>query len=170
MFFCFYFILIYFWEAQFYAKYAPTIGVDYGVKEVVLPASATRSAAETVALDFWDLSGHPDFYEVRNEFYRQAQAVLLVYDVQSRRSFDACGAWLEELRLFAGNGNAATNIRWFLVANKRDAQTRRVSERDGRAWAAAHSMQYFETSAFTGDRVADLFHAACDAVLLLTSS
>lgn len=32
-------------------------------------------------LNFWDMSGHPEFFEVRNEFYRDADGILLVLDV-----------------------------------------------------------------------------------------
>lgn len=28
-----------------------------------------------VKVNFWDLSGHADFFEVRNEFYKDAQGV-----------------------------------------------------------------------------------------------
>ncbi len=45
-----------------------TIGVDFGVKQVVLDGHELR-------INFWDLSGHPQFFEVRNEFYKDAQGV-----------------------------------------------------------------------------------------------
>ena len=41
-----------------------------------------------VKVNFWDLSGHPEFYDVRNEFYKDTQGCLLVYDVTARRSFE----------------------------------------------------------------------------------
>jgi GTPase SAR1 family protein len=33
---------------------------------------------------------------VRNEFYRDTQGALLVFDVGSRASFESLGRWLEE--------------------------------------------------------------------------
>ena len=53
---------------QFVSKYVSTIGVDYGVKPVTV-------RGQTVKVNFWDLSGHPEFLHVRNEFYRDAQGV-----------------------------------------------------------------------------------------------
>ena len=41
----------------------------------------------------WDLSGHEEFLEVRNEFYRESQVLLLVFDVATRRSFDSLDMW-----------------------------------------------------------------------------
>lgn len=53
---------------QFEPRYISTIGVDYGVKQLSL-------FNREVKVHFWDLSGHPDFVEVRNEFYRDTHAV-----------------------------------------------------------------------------------------------
>jgi GTPase SAR1 family protein len=40
--------------------------------------------------------------QVRNEFYRDAQACLLVYDVTNRPSFEALGRWLDEAQQHGG--------------------------------------------------------------------
>lgn len=53
---------------QFVSKYISTIGIDYGVKPVTVNG-------ESVRINFWDLSGHPDFFEIRNEFYKDSQGV-----------------------------------------------------------------------------------------------
>jgi hypothetical protein len=51
---------------KFVSKYISTIGIDYGVKPV-------RIADNDVRVNFWDLSGQPEFLEVRNEFYKDTQ-------------------------------------------------------------------------------------------------
>lgn len=50
------------------SKYISTIGIDYGVKPVTINGQSVR-------INFWDLSGHPDFFEIRNEFYKDSQGV-----------------------------------------------------------------------------------------------
>ena len=55
-------------KLQFVAKYISTIGVDYGVKKVLINS-------KEVKVNFWDLAGHAEFYEVRNEFYKDTQGV-----------------------------------------------------------------------------------------------
>lgn len=50
------------------SKYISTIGIDYGVKPVTVNGQSVR-------INFWDLSGHPDFFEIRNEFYKDSQGV-----------------------------------------------------------------------------------------------
>ncbi len=59
---------------QFVSKYISTIGVDYGVKGIVL-------AGEEVKVNFWDLAGSKEYLEVRNEFYKDTQGCLLVCDI-----------------------------------------------------------------------------------------
>ena len=49
-----------------------------------------------VKANFWDLAGAAEYFEVRNEFYRDAQGALLVFDVGNRSSFEALDAWVEE--------------------------------------------------------------------------
>ena len=53
---------------QFVTRYISTIGIDFGVKAVTIDG-------QTVKVNFWDLSGHPEFFEVRNEFYKDTQGV-----------------------------------------------------------------------------------------------
>ncbi|MNE93714.1 Ras family protein [compost metagenome] len=59
-------------EEKFVNRYVGTIGVDFGVKRVVIDNHEMR-------VNFWDLSGHPEFFEVRNEFYKDTQGVCLIY-------------------------------------------------------------------------------------------
>ena len=67
-------------EERFISKYIRTVGVDYGVKPV-------SWMGKDVRVNFWDLSGNDAFYEIRNEFYKDTNGVLLVFDVTNRASF-----------------------------------------------------------------------------------
>jgi len=132
-------------EQRFVSKYIATIGVDFGVRSVNI-------GGVEVKVNFWDLSGHPEFFDVRNEFYRDAQGALLVYDVSSRRSFEALDGWLKEAAKYG-----AKDIKVVVCANKVDSKKRAVSQKDGQAWAAAKGFRYFETSASSGENVDDAF-------------
>lgn len=44
----------------------------------------------------WDMSGHSDYVEVRNELFVDTQACLMVYDVTNRSSFENLEYWLAE--------------------------------------------------------------------------
>merc|ERR1712196_267583 len=78
-------------------------------------------------VNFWDLAGAPEFFEVRNEFYKDTQGAILVYDVSKKTSFVALGEWLKELHKFAGK----KKIEVVVCANKTDLSKRTVSEKEG---------------------------------------
>jgi len=87
------------------------------------------------------MAGHPFFYEVsvrrcnaaccqqvepltlsdfqvRNEFYKDSQGVLLVYDVGLRESFDALDSWLGEMKQEMGSQANMDSIVFVVCANK----------------------------------------------------
>lgn len=110
-------------EGRFVAKYIPTIGIDYGVKRVDIQpglvqryraasstSGGTSSSAQshsngassatppaTVRVNFWDVAGGAESFEIRNEFYGAAQGVVFVYDVRNADSFAALNDWWDEL-------------------------------------------------------------------------
>ena len=56
--------------------------MDYGFK-------LTHSGDFELRVHLWDLSGAPEYVDVRNELYLQTDAVFLVFDVNNRQSFDS---------------------------------------------------------------------------------
>lgn len=131
--------------AQFVSRYISTIGVDFGVKPVEVEG-------QTVKACFWDLSGHSEFFEVRNEFYQDTEAMLLVFDVNVPESFAELEQWLREARQCG-----ARRVGGVVCGNKTDLKARVVGEEDARRWAAAQGLHYFETSAKSGENVAAAF-------------
>mmetsp|Transcript_27526 Transcript_27526/g.91534 ORF Transcript_27526/g.91534 Transcript_27526/m.91534 type:complete len:128 (+) Transcript_27526:254-637(+) len=109
-----------------------------------------------VRVNFWDMAGGAEYYEVRREFYSDAQGCLLVFDVCAQASFERLDGWLQEAR---GQG-APAGMCIAVCANKVDHTRRRVvSEADGRRWASQHGAMYAETSALDGSGVAGMFDA-----------
>ena len=64
---------------------------------------------------FWDTAGQERFRTITYNFYKNANGVLLVYDVTSRESFKNVKVWLSSIKEHAHEG-----IRMALVANKID--------------------------------------------------
>ena len=56
-----------------------------------------------VQLTLWDLSGDPNYIDVRNEFYKDSQVLCIVFDVTDRKSFDAIDMWLREVSKYGGD-------------------------------------------------------------------
>ncbi|CAM1299522.1 DNAJC27 (predicted) [Pycnogonum litorale] len=148
-------------EKRFISKYSPTVGIDYGATKV-------KFEGREIRVDIFDMSGHPLFYEVRNEFYTDTQGVILVYDVSNRASFEALNFWLAEmnyeLRNYAGE---MENTVFIICANKVDLKNRAVSEAEGRRWADHHCFSYFNTSAYSNEGIADMFQTLLRSMIEL---
>ena len=56
--------------------------------------------------------------QVRNEFYKDTQGALLVYDVSDRHSFESLELWLNEMKQEIGNQVEVDNIVFAVCANK----------------------------------------------------
>ncbi|KAM4804308.1 dnaJ homolog subfamily C member 27 isoform X2 [Urocitellus parryii] len=138
-------------EKRFVSKYLATIGIDYGVTKV-------QVRDREIKVNIFDMAGHPFFYEVRNEFYKDTQGVMLVYDVGQKDSFDALDAWLAEMKQELGPHGNMDNIVFVVCANKIDCTKHRcVDESEGRLWAESKGFLYFETSAQTGEGINEMF-------------
>uniref|UniRef100_A0A7S0RR07 Uncharacterized protein n=1 Tax=Pyramimonas obovata TaxID=1411642 RepID=A0A7S0RR07_9CHLO len=140
-------------EEKFVQKYIGTIGVDYGVKAIKLGGYDVR-------VNLWDLAGGDEYFEVRNEFYKDAQGCVLCYDVNNRGTFNSLNGWIDESMRYG-----AKNCIVVVAANKTDLGRRVVTEQEGRAWAESNGFLYFETSAESGARVKAMFAAVFHRVL-----
>lgn len=58
------------------------------------------------------------YSKVRNEFYKDTQGAVLVYDVGQKDSFDALDAWLAEMKQDLGPHGSTDNIVFVVCANK----------------------------------------------------
>ena len=56
--------------------------------------------------------------QVRNEFYKDTQGVLLVYDVTNRASFDVLGEWVLEMRSHLSKPSDMDSVAVVVCANK----------------------------------------------------
>ncbi|CAK8696808.1 dnaJ homolog subfamily C member 27-like [Clavelina lepadiformis] len=137
-------------ERRFVSKYLPTVGIDYGVTKVHVNQKELK-------VNIFDMAGHPYFFEVRNEFYRDTQAALLVFDVCDRRSFESLESWLVEMKQEMGRTQNIDNVLFFVCANKIDKVKRDVSTLEGRLWAESKGFHYFETSAASGEGINEMF-------------
>lgn len=144
-------------EKRFVHKYLATIGIDYGVSKVTIKD-------REVKVNIFDMAGHPIFYEVRNEFYKDTQGAILVFDVNDRTSFESLDHWLLEMQTEMGNQTEHDNVVICVCANKIDRK-RMVDEHEARLWADSKGFLYFETSALTGEGVNEMFQALFEGVV-----
>ncbi|XP_026523189.1 ras-related protein Rab-37 isoform X2 [Pseudonaja textilis] len=102
-----------------------------------------------VKLQIWDTAGQERFRSVTHAYYRDAQALLLLYDITNKVSFDSIRAWLTEIHEYAQK-----DVVIMLLGNKADMSSERVIRtEDGESLAREYGVPFMETSAKTGMNV-----------------
>jgi len=97
-------------------------------------------------MQIWDVAGDERQRCIDDDFYGQAQGILVMYDVRSEESFESVKSkWLEDIKKYA-----APDVVVGLVGNKADHDMlyRRVTPIDGRELTLDYDIPFFwETSA-----------------------
>ncbi|KAK6055239.1 Ras family protein [Cooperia oncophora] len=124
-----------------------TVGVDFRVKSVYVDN-------DNVKLQIWDPSGQERFRSIVHLYYRNAQAVVFVYDLTHQRTFDRLPDWMDEIER-----HCSGRVLKILVGNKTDKiHEREVPMIAARDFAVANHFDYFvETSALDATNVDLLF-------------
>ncbi|CAD8087842.1 unnamed protein product [Paramecium sonneborni] len=136
-----------FCEGRFINKYVTTIGVDYGVKKMMIQN-------KKVAINFFDLSGDEDYKEIRNPFFADAQGVVLVCDLTDRSSFQNLPKWE---KMMVDNGLDLKQAAVYVVGNKSDLKNKEVDSGDILAYAKKKGFEGMICSAAGGENVNELF-------------
>ena len=139
-------ILIRFTEGTFSDNYFSTIGLDFRVKAIDIDSKSCR-------LKIKDTSGKETFRNVISPYYREAQGIMLVYDITDLESFQNLNSWLIEIEK-----NASKKVCKILVGNKCDMESeRKVTFEQGKEFADQYGMKFIETSAKDSTYVARAF-------------
>jgi Ras-related protein Rab-2A len=131
----------------FDTNYAPTIGFEY--THLFMKAND-----KIIKLSLWDTCGQEIYRSLVSSFYRNGAFAILVYSINSRESFDNLEGWLNDIRT-----SGSVDVKMFLIGNKKDLEENRaVTYEEGERFAKEHGfIQFFETSAMTGENVKDVF-------------
>ena len=68
-----------------------TVGVDFHLSDVAI---TWRKRNVKVKLQLWDTSGEEKYKSLTSVYYRNADCVLVVFDLNSRSSFESIPGWL----------------------------------------------------------------------------
>ncbi|ESO02007.1 hypothetical protein HELRODRAFT_142806, partial [Helobdella robusta] len=115
-----------------------TVGLDFREKNV-------QVANECIKIQIWDTAGQERFRKsMVPHYYRNVHAVIYVYDITRKSTFDNIISWMAECELH----NPGKQIPAVLVGNKRDVppHLREVHSHVAMSFAKLHEMEFFETS------------------------
>lgn len=91
-----------------------TIGVEFGNYSMIVNDEAL------IKLQIWDTAGQESFRSITRIFYKGSHAVVLVFDITTRASFNNVADWKREIE-----SNAEENIVQYLVGNFADCEDER---------------------------------------------
>ena len=140
-------ILNRFMNDTFTEEYQATIGLDFQSKNVQIDG-------QDIHLLLYDTAGQEKFRSLIPMYTRDANIILLVYDIASKTSFDHLPDWIKDL----SNVNLDEVI-FALVGNKNDLENNReVTKEEGLKYAEENNYIFEEISAKTGDGFSKLFY------------
>jgi len=140
---------------RFDFDYKPTLGVDVYTYDV--PETPSRPRTKLI---IWDTDGNASATMFTHIYMRQASAALIIADVTRPATLDVMASLGEGFRdAFPGRYHAYILNKSDLV----DTATPEPALPDNALKSPADDL--FRTSARTGDRVREAFHAAADAIV-----
>ena len=140
-------ILNRFLSDTFVEEYQATIGLDFQSKNVQIDN-------QDVHLLLYDTAGQEKFRSLIPMYTRDANIILLVYDITNKESFENLYVWLKDLTNININ-----EVIICIVGNKIDLNEKReVSNEEGQKYAQEHDFIFQEVSAKTGEGFSELFY------------
>jgi small GTP-binding protein len=132
---------------SFLSTSSRTIGIDFGSRQLSV-------AERVVKVQVWDTAGMEAFRSITRSYYRGACAVIIVYDVTDRGSFDNLHSWIVDTTEYCH----ADTLR-VLVGTKCDAENnRQVTSEEAHAFMDTYGIDdVYETSAKSRKSVELLF-------------
>ena len=101
--------------------------------------------------NIWDTAGLPKYRDIYPFMIREADAIVFVYDITRRESFEELDSLWEVVK------EADAKTQFILVGNKLDLDKREVEFKEGSKYAAQHSMAFHEMSAKDDTNVSNVF-------------
>ena len=137
-------ILRRFAQDKFNANYFATIGIDFFTKDVILDN-------ERIHIKMWDTAGQERYKALTQGFFRNAQGLMIVYDVKNKESFDDLKYWIQSIENNINIQNK--NIPAIIIGNKIDLNEREVDKNEAEQFAKSKDYKYFEVSAKSGQGI-----------------
>ena len=109
---------------------------------------------KSLSFDIWDTIGQEKFRSLNKLFYQGAKAIILVYDITNKKSFNEMKDYWYKQIMELGN----RDIILVIDENKNDLyEKRQVSSKEGEEFAKEKGAFFASTSALNGNGIEELF-------------
>ena len=135
-------------NGKFDEKLLSTLSAQFCRKKFEFPGD------KIISLDIWDTAGQEKFRSLNRIYYKNAKAVVLVYDITDKKSFDEIkNYWYEQIKQ-----NCASNVIIAIAANKCDLyEEKEISDEEGEEFAKSKDAFFAFTSAKNDSGITNLF-------------
>ena len=137
-------ILSRFSDGTFSTNYLATVGLENITKDEVIDD-------KTIRIKIWDTAGQERYKSLAKSFYRNAEGVILVYDVTNLETYENLKFWLESIK--NNMESDMSEIPIIIIGNKIDCDEREVKREEAEKFWKDQGYPYFETSAKTGENI-----------------
>ena len=137
-------IITRFANGTFNSNYLATVGLDNFTKDEIIDN-------KTIRIKIWDTAGQERYKSLTKGFFRNAEGVMLVYDVTNSETYENLKYWMQSIK--NNLGNSIDDIPIIIIGNKIDCQEREVSVEEAENFWKEQGFPYFETSAKTGENI-----------------
>ena len=146
----------FFCEKTYPGNQNQTIGLEFDSRIIELGDTKLK-------LTIWDTAGQEKFFSMTKNYFRSSSIIFLIFDITNRDSFCNLSKWIETSIEYS----PSTSIK-FLIGNKIDLfEKRTVSFSEALDYAISYNFKYFETSAFSGEKIEDIFFSAANEIIFL---
>lgn len=155
-------ILLRYTDSIFKETYGTTIGVDFKMKNISVNN-------KIVKLQLWDTAGQERFRTITSSYYRNANGILLVFDVTDLDSFNDLKGWINEIR-----SNISSKIVIYILCNKVDTKDPLVSDTEIEEFIKSSRTEHLEivgykkVSAKTGENVSEAFQEIAESIVKIS--
>jgi Ras-related protein Rab-6A len=140
-------ILSRFRYGSFEPEYMPTLGIDFFTKNLFFED-------KTIRLILWDTAGQERFRSLIPSYLKNADCIIIVFDLTNKESFTSLNKWLSDAK-----NNASEGTIYVLCGNKSDLKEKRmVSDKEINEYVKNNELIYNECSAKNGEGVKELFN------------
>ncbi|MBD3230558.1 MAG: GTP-binding protein [Candidatus Lokiarchaeota archaeon] len=143
-----------FTDKAFKRVYVPTLGTNISEKKIQINNNIINYI-------IWDIAGQSKFQKMRKHFYTGASGQLLIFDLTRPKTFENIINWFNDIK-----SNLNTRLHGFIIGNKKDLiEKREIPEKEVEEISEKLGLEYFETSALTGENVDEAFYKLGEILL-----
>ena len=133
-------------EGDFPGNIMSSIGVDFKTKQIDLDD-------RLIKLQIWDTAGHEKFRTITTSYYKSAHAIIILYDITQKASFDHIRNWITEIDKFGKQG-----VLKVIVGNKLDMENnRKITKEAAKNLALKYGIKLWEVSAKDNTNIEEMF-------------